>query len=230
MSTKVSSPSAPAAPTTQSSIEDWVENYPAVFNLQQQYAPQEVQQQIALMQQYALPYAQALKAAQDQLYPNETALTNEMTAKVREGMGGTMPDWAKESYMDTMRAQLGENAMSGAGADYMSRGLLDQQKNWQDYYTNLGLSISGKQPVYNAQPTQYSNYAGQFTPNSVMDYNSKNYGSYSNAYSSMYGANAQVTKSMNDMYGQLGGSAMGAMGTMAAFSSARYKKNITSWA
>ena len=230
MSTKVSAPSTPAAPTTQSSIADWVQNYPAVFALQQQHAPQEAQQQIDLMQQYALPYAQALKTAQDQLYPNETALTNTLTEQAQEGLQSGLPDWAQESYMDTMRAQLGENAMSGAGADYMSRGLLEQEKNWNDYYQNLGLSISGKQPVYSAQPTQYSNYASQFTPSSVMGYNSTNYGNYSNAYSSMYGANASVRNGMNQMYGQLGSSAIGAAGTVMAFSSARFKENIKTWA
>lgn len=229
MSTKVSTPSAPAAPTTQSSIADWVQNYPAVFALQQQYAPQEAQQQIDLMQQYALPYAQALKTAQDQLYPNETAITNELTNQVQSGISSSVPDWMREEYRSNLNANLGTNAGSGLGADYVSRGLLQQKKDWQDYYTNLGLSISGRQPVYQASPTQYSNYASGFTPNSVMGYNAQNYGSYSDAFSRMYGANAGITSSMNQMYGQIAGATAGAAG-MAMMSSRRYKNNIKSWA
>lgn len=213
MSTKVDSPSAPAAPTTQSSIEDWVQNYPAVFALQKQYAPQEVQQQIDLMQQYALPYAQSLKTAQDALYPAETQLTNTLAQQAQEGMTSGLPQWAKDSYLDTMRSQLGENALAGSGADYISRGLLDQQMGWRNYYTNMALSLANRQPVYSAQPTQYSNYASTFTPQSVMGYNSTNYGNFSQLYGNMYNANAGVTNSMNNMYGQIIGSGLGAIGT-----------------
>ena len=229
MSTKVSSPSTPAAPTTTSSIEDWVKNYPAVYELQQKYAPLEAQNQIDLMNKYSLPYAQALKTAQDTLYPNETALTNQLTAKVSEGMNGQLPDWAKNSYLDTQKALLGENALSGSGVDYMSRGLNEQTKNWQDYYTNLGLSISGKQPVYTASPTQTTNYTSGFTPNSVMSSNNQNYGNYSNAYSSMYNTNATFATNLNKQYTDWAKMAAGGVSGAAA-SSRRYKKNIKLWA
>ena len=176
-------PSAPQPQTTAQSMQDWVANYPAMFNIQQQYAPQEAAQQVSLAQQYAEPLGQAMKSAQEAMYPNETAFTQQALQQAQTGMNQGLPDWAKSQYMDTMRAQLGENALSGAGADYMSTGLNEQTKNWQDYYRNMGLSIAGKQPIATATTPSYSNYASTFTPQSVMNYNSQNYGNYANAWS-----------------------------------------------
>ena len=195
---------APAQPSVQSSISDWVQNYPAVFALQQQYAPQEAQQQLDLLQQYAGPLGQAYKTAQDQMYPQETAITNQLSQQVQEGMSGQLPDWAQQSYMDTMRAQLGENALAGVGADYMSRGLMEQQKNWQDYYRNLGLSISGRQPVYTANMPQYTQQASTFTPGSVMGFNQQGYGTAMQGYGIAQNAASQGNPYINAGMGVVG--------------------------
>ena len=228
-STTVEAPSTPAAPTTAQSMQDWIQNYPAMFQLQQQYAPQEAAQQVALAQQYAQPIGQAMKTAQEAMYPQETQITNALNQQVQQGMSSQLPDWARQSYMDTMRSQLGENAMSGVGADYMSTGLLQQQQNWQNYYRDLGLSITGRQPIATAQMPNYSNYASGYTPSSVANTNAVNYGNYANAYSSMYGSNQQAQASQNNMWSNIIGSGLGAAGTMMAFSSHRYKKNIKLW-
>jgi hypothetical protein len=196
-STKVETPTPPAAPSTTSSVQDWIQNYPAVFNLQQQYAPQEAAQQVALAQQYAAPMGNALRLAQEQMYPNETALSNSLTQQAQEGMSSDVPEWMKQEYLSNMNAQLGTNAGSPIGADYMSRGLMQQKQDWQRYYQNMGMSIAGKQPVYQAGQPQTTNQTSTFTPASVMGSNNQNYGNYSNAYTSMYGANAQTASQGN---------------------------------
>jgi hypothetical protein len=188
--THITEPNPPPAPTTAQSMAEWVQNYPAVFNLQQQYAPQEAAQQVALTQQYAAPMGQAFKTAQDQMYPNETALSNQLTQTATEGMQSQVPDWQRAQYQSDLNANLGTNVGSGIGADYVSRGLLQQQQDWNKYYQNMGMSIAGKQPVYGAQQPQTSNYASQFTPNAVMGSNAQNYGSFAGLYGNMYGANA----------------------------------------
>uniref|UniRef100_A0A6M3XVE0 Uncharacterized protein n=1 Tax=viral metagenome TaxID=1070528 RepID=A0A6M3XVE0_9ZZZZ len=229
-STNVSSPAAPAAPTTTSSIADWVQNYPAVFALQQQYAPQEAQMQVDLANQYAGQYGTAMKTAQEAMYPDETKFTQDALAKAQEGMQGGVPDWQRQQYQSDLRANLGTNIGSGIGADYTSRGLLQQNQDWQKYYTDLGLSIAGKQPIATASQPQTSNYLSQFTPNSVMGYNAQNYGNYSNAYSSMYGANASLQGNVNNVnqgYVKMG---LQGFGGMMMSSSRRYKTNIKLWA
>ena len=214
--TSIENPEPPAAPTATSSMTDYVNNYPRLFELMKQYAPQEAQMNVDLTQQYALPMAQALKSAQDAMYPNETALTNQLTQQVQQGMSGQLPEWARNQYLDTQKSLLGENALSGAGADYMSTGLNEQSKNWQDYYTNLGLSITGRQPVYNASQTGFSNQLGGYTPGGVANANNNAYGSYAGAYSNMYNTNATFATNMNKQYTDWGkmaaGGASGGMG------------------
>jgi hypothetical protein len=163
-------------------MQDWITNYPAMFAMQQQYAPQEAAQQVALAQQYAQPMGEAMKTAQEAMYPQETALSNQLNQQVQQGMGSQVPDWMQQQYRSDVNANLGTNVGSGIGADYVSRGLLQQQQDWQNYYRNLGLSITGRQPIATATTPNYSNYASQFTPNSVMGYNAQNYGTSANIY------------------------------------------------
>jgi len=209
-STKIETPAPPAAPTVAQSMADYVANYPKLWQMQMEYAPQEAALQVALAQQYAQPMGEALKTAQEAMYPQETAITNEAAQQALEGMQTGMPDWAKQQYLDTLRANIGTNAGSGIGADYISRNLLEQEKSWKDYYTNLGLSIAGKQPIYTAQPVGYTNQMASYTPQGVLDYNARNYGSYANLFGNMYNTNAQMAQSRMGMLG----AGIGAVGTI----------------
>jgi hypothetical protein len=199
----------PQQPSVQSSISDYVQNYPALFSLQQQYAPQEAAQQVALAQQYAAPLGEAYRTAQEQIYPNETALSNELTAQAREGMSSTVPEWQKAQYQSDLNANLGSNVGSGIGADYMSRGMQQQQQDWQRYYQNMGLSIAGRQPIATASTPTTTNVLQGYTPQGVMNYNASNYGTAAN----IYGTQSQQSNPWMSMAGTLGGAALGGWST-----------------
>jgi len=49
----------------------------------------------------------------------------------------------QDQYRSDLLGQLGSNANSGIGADYVSRNLINQQQQYQQYYQNLGLSLPG---------------------------------------------------------------------------------------
>lgn len=202
----------PAAPSVQSSISDYVQNYPALFNLQQQYAPQEAAQQVSLAQQYAAPLGQAYQQAQAAMYPNETALSNTLTQQAQEGMTSQVPDWMRDQYQSDLRANLGTNIGSPIGADFTSRGLLEQQNQWQQYYQNLGLSITGRQPVYSATTPQTNNILSGYTPQGVLNYNSSNYGTAANIYGTQQQSASQGNSYLNALMGgvgTVGGAALG---------------------
>lgn len=194
----------PAQPSVQSSISDYVQNYPALFALQQQYAPQEAQMQVDLATKYAGQLGQAYKTAQDQMYPNETALSNELTQQAREGMSSEIPEWQKAAYLSDTYAGLGTNAGSGIGADYVSRGMMQQQQDWQRYYQNLGLSITGRQPIATASTPTTTNVLQGYTPQGVMNYNASNYGTAANIYGTAQQAASQGNPYFNSMMGVLG--------------------------
>jgi len=198
--TTIQQPSAPVAPSVTSSIQDYVQNYPALFALQQQYAPQEAAQQVQLAQQYAEPLGQAYKTAQEAMYPGETGITNALNQQVQEGMGSNVPDWQRQEYLSNLNANMGTNIGSPIGADYASLGLLQQKQDWQNYYRNLGLSITGRQPVYSATtPATSGSVTSQYSPQGVMNYNASTYSPYASAYSSMYGTNANYSTQNNPL-------------------------------
>jgi len=236
---EVSTPTPPPQPSTADATQAWADSLPQVYQTQMEYAPLQAAQQVALAQQYAAPMGKAMFEAQQQMFPETTALQEQLAGQASQGMEAGVPDWMREQYQENMRAQLGPNALAGSGADYMSRGLLQQGQDWQNYYRNLGLSVAGRQPLAQPQTPGTTDYMSNFTPTANMNYMGNTYGNYSNAYSSMYGANAQLQGSQNQMMGQMVGGALGGAGSWlgglaqaapAAASSLRFKKNIKTWA
>jgi hypothetical protein len=193
----------------------------------------EAQQQVQMAQQYAGPLAQAYKQANDIMYPGTSGLQESLAAQAQTGMTAGLTDAEKAQYTSDLNAQLGNNAGSGIGADYMSRNMLMQQQQRQDYYRNLALSTAGRQPLTQAQPVNSLNYMQNYTPTANANFVGQGYGNYSNAYSSMYGANSNALASSNAMYGQIVGGALGAAGSAGSAamlaSSQRYKDSIVIW-
>jgi len=210
--TTIQQPQQPQAPSVQSSMADYVANYPAMMALQQKYAPQEAALQVQLAQQYAQPLGEAYKTAQEAMYPGETAITNNLNQQVQEGMQSQVPDWMKQEYLSNLNANMGTNAGSPIAADYVSRGLLQQKQDYQNYYRNLGLSITGRQPVYQAQQPQTTNQLSSYTPQSVLGYNSNIYGTQAGMYNTQYQGysnNANASPPWLNAVGSIGGSLAG---------------------
>jgi hypothetical protein len=143
-------------------------------------------------------------------------------------MTSEVPDWMRNEYLSNLNANIGTNVGAPVGADYVSRGLLQQKQDWQNYYRDLGLSLTGRQPLTQAQTPATSDYMSNYTPTSVMGYTSSTYSPYASSYANMYGTNASYglgqQKIMQDYIG------MGMQGAgMFMASSIRYKKNVKLW-
>ena len=178
---KIAQPAEPAAaPTTAEGIQAWQAGMPQVFAEQQRQAPLEAQQQLQLQQQYGLPMAQAQQAQQNALYPQTSQLQENLAGQANQGINANqMPAWMTQQYRSGVNAQLGNQATgSPVGADYASRGLMQQGESWRNYYQNMGLSLAGRQPLTGPQSPQYTNYASGFTPNSVMNQQMTGYNSF----------------------------------------------------
>lgn len=226
--TQISAP-APVQPSTSSSVQDWANALPQIYNTQMQYAPLQAQQQVDLAQQYAAPLGQAMETAQSAMYPQTTALQENLAGQAATGMQSPLPDWMKQQYQSDMNAQLGTNVNAPIGADYSSRGLMQLGQNWQQYYQNLGLSVTGRQPLNQATAPNTADYLSGFTPNSVMQSQNQNYGTASNVYGSQLGYNSAANQSMMNLIGS-GIGAAGSIGASAAMmSSRRYKNRIKKW-
>ena len=219
------SSSAPASPTLSGTVSDWASQLPQIYQAQLQYSPLLAQQQVDLASKYVLPLAQQYYNAQKAMYPGTVGLQESLAAQAQTGMGQGLSDAEKAQYRSDLAAQLGTNVGSGIGSDYMSRNMLMQQQNRQDYWRNLALSTAGRQPLTQASGVSTPDYMSNFTPTSAMNYAGQNYGNYANAYTNMYSANQQAQSGI--MGGLLG--AAGSIGAGMMMSSARYKDNVIAW-
>lgn len=187
---------AAPAPSTSDSMAEYVKSLPALYEAQMQYNPQLVEQELGLLQQYGLPFAQAYKQANDALYPETARLQEQLAAQASAGMEAGVPEAQRRMYQDQLRANLGTNAGSGVGADYTSRQMVNQQQQYQNYYRDLGLSLAGRQPLASAGVSGQANWMQGYTPQQALNYGASTYGSWAGSMQ------AQTTPSV---WGQIGG-------------------------
>lgn len=207
-----SAPSTPQAPSLSQQIQEYIGSLPSIVQAQQQYGPQMEQNNYAIQKQYAPMY----KQLQDSLYPELTTLRNQLTSQATIGAqdGGLTPEM-RAQYLDQFRSEVGPNAGSGIASDYISRNMINQAQQYKAQNQNLGLSLIGAQPLYQAQQAgQAAQSVGQgYNAGSALNYGASTYGNYVGAYGSMYGTNAGMLNSQNQMYGQVAGGLLGGVGS-----------------
>lgn len=179
--TQLIQPTPPPQPSTAEAIREYVNSLPAIFEAQLKYAPQEAAQQVQLAQQYAGPLAEAFLTAQKTIYPQTTGLQEQLATIASERAAGGIPSALREQYRSDLAAQLGTNVSSGIGADYVSRNLLQQQEDYRRYYENLGLSLSGRQPLVAPATPSYTNQLANYTPGQALNFQAQNYGTFAAA-------------------------------------------------
>lgn len=208
----VQQPTPPAAPTVADTTKAYVDSLPAMYQAQLDWNPKLTEQDYQLTSQYAEKY----KSLQDSLYPELAQLDKQLTNQALAGSATSeLSDPLKKQYLDQFRSEVGDQAGSGIGAGYVSKNMLNAGVSQQQYYQNIGLTLTGRQPLYQQQQTQTANVGQGYNYGTVSQAMQQGYGNYSNAYSSMYGANAQLQGSQNAMYGQMIGGAAGGFGTFA---------------
>lgn len=197
-------PQQPIQPTAQQSAADYNTMLESQWQNQLKYSPLEAAQQVQLAQQYALPYGQAMKTAQEAMYPGTTAIQENLAGQAISGMNQQAPDWMRQEYLSNLRGNLGTNVGSPIAADYASRGLMQMNEDWNRYYQNLGLSVTNRQPLTQAQTPQTTNQMGLINPGQVMGMNQANYGTAAGIYGNQYNA-YQQQKAMNSPWAYVQG-------------------------
>lgn len=156
---------APAPPQVASPVQQSKEYYTDVLPLQvaanQQYGPQLAAQDYELFQQYAPQYSQTLANIDKQLYPQTAALQENLASQALAGMNEPVPTEIAQQYASDFNAGLGMNVNAPIGVSDRNIALIKLQKEWGDYYRNLGLSVAQRQPLQGpAQPQFQSPSAG----------------------------------------------------------------------
>ena len=210
--TTVQAVQAPAAPTAGQSAAEYAAALPSILQAQLQYQPQFNQADYESFAKLAPQYTAVYDQINKQYYPETYGLQEQLAKQASEGACGNIPDWMQQQYRDQANAQLGSNVNSPVGADYVSRGLIDQAQQYRQYYQNLGLSLAGRQPLTS---TQYQNPSFN-----VADQFGQNYNTVMGGYGSYSAASRPVTTQQgtpNWISGlQAGGSVLQGIGSIGA--------------
>lgn len=167
----------PAPPSAGQQIQDYIANYPQLVELQKQFNPQTAQLDYELFQQFAPLYTQTAQDIQSQVYPETSKLQEALATQALEGMNGQLPDWARQQYESNFNAGIGANVNAPIGVSDRNIGLLNLQKQWQDYYRDLGLSVAGRQPLQTTANPQFQNAAASQSLNPFLQYGASTYAS-----------------------------------------------------
>lgn len=154
--TVIEAPAPPAAPSYGATMKDYVENYPQMIQMQQQYAPQLAQLEYDLQTQYGPQYAALQKQMNEQLYPETAGLQENLAQQARIGMQSGLPDDLRQRYVSDFNAGLGMNANAPIGISDRNVALTQLNEQWKNYYQNLGLSAAGRQPLAQGQQQAFA--------------------------------------------------------------------------
>ena len=195
MSSTVQQPDPPKAPTASETAQEYAAALPVYYQTALEYEPQ-----MAILQ----------RQINEQLYPQTAQLQESLAGQALTGSTQAVPDWYKSQIDDQLRSTFGSNlAYNPQAQEQYGIATMQANRDYQDYYRNLGLTVAGRQPL-----AQSANIMQSYTPAANMQNSATNYGNYSSAYSSMYGANAQLQGSVNQANAQMVSSGIGAVGSM----------------
>lgn len=170
--------SVPAPPTYGQSVKDYVDNYPQLFALQEKYAPLEARQQLDLLNQYGPELSDYYSQEQQRLTPYTYGLQENLAKVAQDNMMGGIPDALRSSYIDQYRAEVGQNAGSPIGADYVSNNLARTAQDYNQYYQGLGLSLINKIPATSNTPSTINSSNTAAGLPQALGYSQGNYGNY----------------------------------------------------
>jgi len=210
----IAEPNPPAMPTVGESMQDYIKNMPDMYNLQKEYAPKYAADEFENYQRYMPAYTKVQDDMNRELYPEMFEQRDALSAKATEYMEQGMPDWAREEARDIYSANLGTNAGSPIGADYMSTGMMQENEKWKQYGDNLAGNLAGRAPMTSPYQFQGKDLTGGYDFGNIYQGAQQNYGNYSNAYSNMYATNQKQAGQVNPawgMAGMLGGGMLGGM-------------------
>lgn len=203
----------PQQPIAAQNMQDYITNYPKLFELQQQYDPKLAQQQLDLLREFGGQYDQVLNDQQKEIAPYTYGLQERLAKIASDGMMAGPTGAFQRAFLDQLRAEVGPNAGSGIGGDYVSRGFNQQNEDFKRYYQNLGTSLIGRMPLTAGTTPQFQQAGGQYGFGDFANNQQQGYNTYVGGLSNQqfYGGKAPSSGGFN-WQGALGGlSSLGGM-------------------
>jgi len=188
--TQIIQPTPPPQPSTAEAIQEYVKSLPQIFQAQLEFAPKEAQQQLDIAQQFALPFAQIAKDAQSTLFPETTAIQEQLAQEARRTIEEGAPESFRNRFRDEFKANLGTNVGSPIGAEATARAVADLDEQFRANARNTALSLAGRQPLAQPQTPGFTNQLQQISPVDVLNFRSQNFNTFAQASRPLIGQNS----------------------------------------
>ena len=152
--TEIIQPPTAAAPTAGESAAEYAAALPAINQANLEYQPQIDQQQFDSYQTLAPQYAQLNQDVMQQFQPNQFALGEQLASDASNMAQNGLSADEMGLYKDQYKSMMGNQVNSPVGASFIGKNLMEQQMQAKQQGRNMGLSLSGKMPITQAQQPQ----------------------------------------------------------------------------
>lgn len=134
------------------------------FETTQSIAPQQAQLQLDLLRQFGLPIAQEQQRQFAELSPFQAQLPEALAEQALEQSQAGLTPNEQRILTDAIRANLGEQAVSGLGTQRLGADLIQATQARQQQGRQLGLALSGRTPVFQGVVPQFTQFEAGFSP------------------------------------------------------------------
>lgn len=183
-----SAPSIPKPPSLGAQIKSYIKAIPDLYKASKKYDPKFADLQLALFQQFAPLFTDFYQSEMQRLVPYSYGLQEQLAKQATEGMNSELPAQLRADYLNTLRSELGANAGSPIGAEYLSRNMANLGEGYRSYYRALAQDIMGRVPAPQPFLPPLTSVSGDFNAGTALNYGSQTYGAYAGAQAALSSA------------------------------------------
>lgn len=193
-----SAPAAPQLPSPASILKAGYKQYirfaPEVASVETSLYPKYAQAQYDLQKKYSPLYTDLFRREQEQLNPGVYDLRQRLIAEANAGLDNPIRPELRQEYLNTLRSEIGSNAGSPIGADFVGTNIAKLSEDYRRYYQGLAQSLTNGYPVSTVVPSPVQGSPTGMSADQAVSSAASYGGAMVGAQASMYGAQVAASQ------------------------------------
>lgn len=187
--------SAPAAPTLPSpgqiigaGYKQYLKYVDRIADKETALYPKYANAQYQTQKQYSPLFTDLFRREQEQLNPGVYDLRQRLIGEANAGLDNPIRPEVRSEYLNTLRSEIGSNAGSPIGADYVGTNIARLSEDFRRYYQGLAQSLTGGYPVSTVVPSPIQGAPQGMSVDQAVSSAASYGGAMVGAQASMYGS------------------------------------------
>ena len=193
-----SAPAAPQLPSPDSILKAGYKQYirfaPQVAQTEVGLYPVYAQGQYDTQKKYSPLFTDLFKREQEQLNPGVYDLRQRLIGEANAGLDNPLRPELRSEYLNTLRSEIGSNAGSPIGADYVGTNIARLSEDFRRYYQGLAQSLTGGYPVSTVVPSPIQGAPTGMSADQAVSSAASYGGAMVGAQASMYGSQVAASQ------------------------------------